>query len=315
MKKNSLKNLSGVTTITPSYNDKEKVFRLLDSIKKCNYPKIESIVVVGDTGDTISEGRKKYPSVKWISSGPVDVGQTGRYNIAMAYANKKNHLLYVDSDVIFEKDMIHKLIERLEGDNKIGIVTPMILYLEDKDWVNQAGATVDLWTGKVTVGWGPKKDWLEAKEVQNSGTVMLFKREMIDKIGWFEDWYMCYFDPDYCLRGKQAGYSTWYEPKAICYHDQPKDSDKWEPRVLGRAWLLGKNRTLFMRKHGKNIFVYILFLPILFAYYLRTSIKYGIFPKWLELIWGTVAGFFSPVTKDYNIPIPTVVYDDIRNKN
>lgn len=295
-----------VTTITPSYNDKEKVFRLLDSIEKCKYPKLESIVVVGDVGDTISDGRRKYPWVKWISSGPVDVGQTGRYNIAMAYADPRDHLLYIDSDVIFEKDTIHKLVERLESKKKIGIVTPMILYLEDKNWVNQAGANVNLWTGKVSVGWGPKEKWLGAKEVQNSGTVMLFKREMVERIGWFEDWYMCYFDPDYCLRGKKAGFSVWYDPKAICYHDQPKDPSKWEPRVLGRAWLLGRNRTLFMRKHGKSILVYLLFLPILLVYYLRIAIKYNIFDKWLELVSGTVAGFFTPITKENKIPIQPI---------
>lgn len=309
-----MRSIYGISTITPSYKDKEKVFRLLDSIKKSDYRNVESIVIVGDTGDTISEGKKKYPWVKWIYSGPVDVGQTGRYNIGFSFANPKNHILYVDSDVIFEKDMITRLVDRLESSKEIGIVTPMILYLEDKNWVNQAGATVDLWTGKVTIGWGPKKDWLVAKEVQNSGTVMIFKREMVDKIGWFEDWYMCYFDPDYCLRGKLAGYSTWYEPEAVCYHDQPKDSDKWEPRVLGRAWLLGRNRTLFMRKYGKNMLVYLLFLPLLFAYYLRTSLKFGIFPKWLELISGTVVGFLTPLNRGINIPIQPVLSDSVRNK-
>src|SRR3989344_5373436 len=302
-----MKKVTGVTVLTPSYNDKAKVYRLLDSIKNSDYKKIEAIVIVGGVENTLKEGPKKYPWVKWVSSyGAVDVGQTGRYNLGFLHANHKNHILYCDSDVVVEKDMISKLVEKLEGSKKIGIVTPMILYLSDKNWVNQAGANVDLWTGKVTVGWGPKNNFLEGKFVQNSGTTMIFKRELVNKIGCFEDWYMCYFDPDYCLRALKAGYQTWYEPSAKCFHDQSKDSDVWGPRVLSRAWLLGKNRTLFMRKHGNNLGVYILFLLPLLGYYFIKCWQYKIINKWWELIQGTIVGFFSPINKDIYIPSPQI---------
>lgn len=298
---------SGVTILIPSYNDKDKVYRLLKSIKKSDYPKLETIVIVGGDENTLMEGAKKFPWVKWVdSNGAVDVGQTGRYNLGFVYANHKNHILYCDSDVVIEKDMISKLVDKLESDRKIGIVTPMILYLSDKNWVNQAGANVDLLTGKVVVGWGPKKNFLESKEVQNSGTTMIFKRELVNKIGCFEDWYMCYFDPDYCVRALKAGYQVWYESNAVCYHDQSKDPNVWGPRVFSRAWLLGKNRTLFMKKHGKNLLVYILFLFPLFGYYFIKSWQYKILPKWWEFLQGTIVGFFTPVNKNLYIPFPKV---------
>jgi GT2 family glycosyltransferase len=135
---------------------------------------------------------------------------------------------------------------------------------------------------------------------------MIFKREMINKIGCFEDWYMCYFDPDYCVRGAKAGFETWYEPAAVCYHDQSKDEKIWSPRVLSRAWMLGKNRTLFMRKHGKNLPLYILFLIPLFGYYFIQAQKYKIMPKWFDLISGTMVGFFTPINKNLYIPIPKI---------
>jgi len=179
------------------------------------------------------------------------------------------------------------------------------LYLSDKNWVNQAGANVDLFTGKVSIGWGAKKNFLTARKVQNSGTVMIFKNSLVDKIGCFEDWFLCYFDPDYCLRAQKAGFETWYEPSAVCYHDQSKDPKVWRPRVLGRAYLLGRNRTLFMRKHG-NIFVYTLFLPLLLSYYLFEAVHFGIFFKWLELVRGTLVGYFYPVNKKIKVPLPQV---------
>lgn len=297
----------GVSAIIPSYNCRKVLFRLLDSLQKLDYSNLEILVVDNGSQDrTLEDGRKKYKWVKWTDAGEKNIGQTGCYNLGFAKANDKNHLMMVDSDVVATPNMISELIKRLESSEKIGIVTPLILTLKDKNWVNQAGAYVNLWTGRVTVGWGLRKDFLEAKEVQNSGTVMIFKRELVNKIGGFEDWFMCYFDPDYCLRAQKAGYSTWYEPKAICYHDQPTDPNVYEPRVMGRAYLLGKNRTLFMRKHGKFLPAYIAFLPVLFAYYLRTGIKYKILSKWFDLIHGTWDGFFSPIRKGLKVALPNI---------
>ncbi len=287
-----MKVFTKVSIIIPSFNCKSNLFRLLDSLKKTTYPKYKIIVVDNGSKDgTFKFGKKAYPDVKWIDAGEINIGQTGCYNLGFSYADENDHLLMVDSDVVIDKDMVKYLVLRLESKKNIGITTPMVLYLEDRNWVNQAGSNVDLLTGKVTVGWGPKKDFLDAKKVQGSGTVMLFKNKLVQKIGGFEDWFLCYFDPEYCLRAKKVGYECWYEPSAVCYHDQSKDPNIWRPRVLNRAYLLGRNRTLFMRKHG-NIYIYSLFLPILLGYYFIEALKYNLLIKWLELLRGSIAGFF-----------------------
>ena len=294
---------TGVSVVIPSYNCKKILFRLLDSLKKSNYSKFEVIVVDnGSIDETLGEGRKNYKWVRWIDAGEKNIGQTGAYNLGFSYANKKNHILMIDADVVPDSGMITKLVERLESDSQIGIATPMILYLNDKNWVNQAGSEVNLLTGKVTIGWGPKRNFLKAKEVQGSGTVMLFRRELVDKIGGFENWFLCYFDPEYCVRAKKAGYSIWYEPMAVCYHDQSKDPKVWRPRVLSRAYLLGRNRTLFMRKHG-DIFTYSLFLPFILGYYLIEAYKFRVIPKWFELIKGSFEGYNYPLRKSIKIPL------------
>lgn len=295
----------GVSAVIPSFNDKKKVFSLLNSLKKSTYTNLEIIVVVNGPVETLVEGKKKYGWVKWIDAGRDNIGQTGCYNLGFAYANKENHILYIDSDVTVDKEMVARLVEDIKSDPKIGIVTPMILYLSDKNWVNQAGSTVNLITGQVKVGWGPKKDFLVAKEVQNSGTVLLIKKEVVRKIGGFDNWFLCYFDPDYCLRAKKEGFITWYEPTAKAYHDQSKDPDIWRPRVLTRAYLLGRNRVLFMRKHG-NIITFSVFLPLILGHYFIESIKFGQLKKFSELCWGSFVGFFYPLKRSNYISLPKV---------
>jgi GT2 family glycosyltransferase len=296
----------GVSVIIPSFNGKKNVFRLLDSLQKTKFKPLEIIVVDNGSRDgSLLSGKKKYTSVKWIDAGKENIGQTGCYNLGFAYANKKNHITMVDSDVVVDSTMIGNLVKRLESKKNIGIVTPMILYLSDHEWVNQAGSQVDLTTGRVKVGWGPKKDFLKPMKVQNSGTVMIFKRELVNKIGGFDDWFLCYFDPDYCLRAKKAGFEMWYEPTAVAYHDQSKDPNVWRPRVLTRAYLLGRNRVLFMRKFG-NMVTFTLFVFPLLGYYFIECLRFGNFKKFFELCWGTIVGYFYPINKDLYIPLPKV---------
>src|SRR3989344_2463204 len=255
--------LTGISVVIPSFNGKNRLFRLLNSLKKSNYPKYEVIVVDNGSKDNLlADGKKIYKWVRWIDAGKINIGQTGCYNLGFAHAKKNNHILCVDDDVVVDKNMILKLVEAIDARPKIGVVVPMVLYLSDKNWVNQAGANVNLITGKVTVGWGSRENFSEAKEVQNSGTVMLYTREILNKIGGMDDWFLCYFDPDYCLRAKSRGYITWYTPDAIAYHDQSKDPNVWRPRVLTRSYLLGRNRVLFMRKHG-NMVTFSLLVPLL----------------------------------------------------
>ncbi|MEK7616870.1 MAG: glycosyltransferase family 2 protein [Patescibacteria group bacterium] len=300
------KSLPGVSAVIPTFNGKNRLFRLLKSLKDSNYPKLEVIVVDNSPAyDVMQEGKKKYKWVKWIYAGEKNIGQTGCYNLGFAHAKRKNHILCVDDDVVVDKDMILKLVEASDFRPDIGIVIPMILYLSDKNWVNQAGANVNLITGKVTVGWGLKKNFLQAKEVQNSGTVMLYLRSVIDKIGGFEDWFLCYFDPEYCLRAKKAGFITWYTPEAVAYHDQSKDPNIWRPRVLTRAYLLGRNRVLFMRKHG-NIFTFTLFIPFLLTYYLIETVRFGQLNKFFEMVFGTIVGFWYPLNNKSYIPLPKI---------
>lgn len=297
---------AGVSVVIPSFNNRYQLFRLLNSLKKSNYQNFEVVVVDNGSKDkTLIDGRKKYKWVKWVDAGSVNIGQTGCYNLGFAYARKINHILYCDADVKVDREMIRRLVEVAESSPKIGIVTPMILYLSDKNFVHQAGAEVNLTTGRVIVNWGPRKNLLQSRIVQNSGTAMLIKRAVINKIGGFEDWFLCYFDADFCLRAKKAGFITWYEANAFCFHDQSKDPNIWRPRVLTRAYLLGRNRVLFMRRHG-NMLTFSIFLLALWGYYFWESLKFKQMKKFIELLRGSIVGYFYPLSSANFVPLPKI---------
>ena len=52
-----------------------------------------------------------------------------------------------------------------------------------------------------------------------SGSCMVVKREVVEKIGYFDERFFAYQeDSDYCLRAKYAGWSIFYNPKAKIMH-------------------------------------------------------------------------------------------------
>ena len=281
-----------INIIIASYNCKKVWFRALDSLLKSKYPNFRVIVVDNrSTDDTVKEGIKKYSKVRWIDSGIKNIGWGGSYNLGIAKSDPNSDVVVFDSDVVATPELLTQLSLSAYKNTKVGIVTPMILYLNDKNWVNQAGAEVNLWTGLTKIGWGPKKDFQESKVVQNSGTVLYIKREVINKIGGFDNWFIGYLDPDYCLRAKRVGFSTWYEPQAVSYHDQSKEATDWTPRLLKRSYITMRNRILFMRRHSKNLGVFMLVLVPLTFYYCLLSFKYHNIGAIGELFRGIVSGF------------------------
>lgn len=301
-----MKKTYGITIVTPSYNCKKLTLRLLSSIQKLNYPKSKIEIIVVDnrsTDGTIEEIKRKYKDVKLIDAGLENVSWGGSCNLGFSKAKEDNDILMIDSDVVVDKNMIALLIKCAYSQKSIGIVTPMILYLEDHNWVNQAGANVDLVTGKVGIGWGPKENFLEDKEVQNSGTVLFIKREVIRKIGGIDNWFVAFSDADFCLRAKRAGYKTWYTHEAIAFHDQSKNPYIYRPRLLKRTKLVARNRVLFMRRHGKSLLLFSLFLPLFILYYTKEAIVFRQPRKIFEFIYGTILGFFFPMQSSNYIPL------------
>jgi len=311
MKKISNSSLPQVSVIIPSFNSKNNVLELLDSLFRINYKNLEVIVVDNGSGDgSIEAIKRKFPSVILVDAGKKNIGLTGSRNLGIRIASKKSdYLLFMDSDTIAEKNMIWEFVKFLKEHPKCGIITPMILYSSNKKWVNQAGSYVDLFTGKVKIGWGPVKNFKKPMQVQNSGTVLFVDKKVIDAIGGFDDQlFMCYEDVDFCLRARNAGFEIWYCPKAVAYHNQSIDENNWRPRVLGRSYALGRNRTLVLKKYSPFFTAYLLLVPLYILYYTREAIKYKKAEEIYRFIKGNIDGLLSSLEKSNYIEIPNYRY-------
>lgn len=311
---NKSKNSSDISVIIPSFNGKKHVLRLVYSLYAASYKNLEIIIVDnGSIDGTIEALKKRFPTTIVVDAGKKNIGLTGCRNLGISVARRSSkYFALMDADTVAEENMLLDLVEFMEDHPNCGISTPMILYLSNKKWVNQAGSYVNLFTGKVKVGWGSIKNFQKSIQIQNSGTVLFIDRKVIDVIGGFDDeLFMCYEDVDFCLRAKNAGFEIWYCSIAIAYHDQSLDENVWRPRILGRAYALGRNRTLTLKKYSPFFPIYLFFIPIFIAYYAKEALKYRKVEQISQFIKGNFDGLRFSLRRGNYVKLNSYKYEII----
>lgn len=286
--------MNKVSVIIPTYNSYKTLKSCISSIQKQSTKPVEIIVIDnGSTDGTSAKIKIKFPQVKLLTLYK-NTGVTGGRNAGIKKASKfSNYLLFFDHDMIADKNMISELIKIAESSFEIGIVTPKIYYYGNKKRIWSAGTGINLWTGKIIFRGGEDTGQYEKiEEVQVAPAAILVKRNAMKKLKFFDDaYFVSYEDTDFCFRARELGFKTFYAPKAISYHILSWDPKDDIDRVLSRAYWIGRNRVIFMRRFGVNppLFL-ILFLPLFSLYYLIFSIKVNRITDWLKFMLGTWRG-------------------------
>ena len=117
-----------VSILVPARNEEKNIASLLESIQKLEYKNIEVLVFDDqsndNTGIVVSEYSKTDPRIKLIPSTYLPKGWLGK-NFgcrSLAKQAKGDYLLFVDADVILEKDIIQYSIEMC-GKNGLGLLS------------------------------------------------------------------------------------------------------------------------------------------------------------------------------------------------
>lgn len=77
-----------------------------------------------------------------------------------------------------------------------------------------------------------------------SGNCMMIKRDVLDKVGYFDERYFLYYeDADYCQRVKKAGFAIQYVPRAILWHKNAQASGGSGNPL--QDYFITRNRLLF----------------------------------------------------------------------
>ena len=149
-------------------------------------------------------------------------------------AAKGKYLYILNQDLRFRKGTARTLLDRLKQDDTIGMIGPKYVGFDGRlQWSARAFPSYRhifyraLFLDRLfphhpefsswRMGWFDHEH--ERFVDQPMGAVMLIPREVIDRIGYMDEYFPLLFnDVDYCRRMKEAGYRLLYYPDAVVEH-------------------------------------------------------------------------------------------------
>lgn len=223
------------SVIIPTYGIKgiSMVDNLLGSISKFYNPGLDEIIISDDGSnvDTIpalSTLRDKYENIFKITPkyNPYYHSFAKTVNAGMKISNPDNDVLLLNNDMLaltnFEP-FVDFIKENKDIDNnKIGIIGAKLIY--PNLTIQHAGiARMRLLKRFRHIykhrNYNHPPTNIQKKYIAVTGACLYINRELINKIGFFDERYiLSYEDVDYCVDAQYNGYDVWYIPDVIMIH-------------------------------------------------------------------------------------------------
>jgi GT2 family glycosyltransferase len=262
---------SSVAIILLNWNSYQDSYECLKSLASLSYPNFHVFLVDNASTDgSFSKIMKDQESGQFkvnltcIQAGR-NLGCAGGNNVGfkMAYEEGYDYYWMLNTDTYMGPNALSTLVDSIEKDNKIGIVGSKILYADTKlIWF--AGGTLNPYTGssaQIGINEEDRGQYDQVAEVDFIvGCSMLFRKELIQSIGFLEEDYFVYYeDTDWNLRAKKAGWKIVYVPSSVIYHKETAKKTNLSPYY---AYYLIRNGYLMISRINKQ-YKWIAFISLL----------------------------------------------------
>lgn len=239
--------------ITLTYNQLECATKpFLNSLYKFTDKDLFDFYIVdnGSTDDTVTylkNFQKENNNISIICN-KENEGYSKGNNIGIKQALEQENYEYIcllNNDILFTENWLTDLVKTFDAEKSVGLVSPRIndkCKLTVKNYLN-----------------GYKKFLTKFKNEYREVVTpyfccVLIKREVLDKIGLFDENYTpAYFeDNDLSFRAMYAGYKCLYNNRIFVYHNHSTSCNS----LKSRDDIFEKNRKYFYEKHplGKYVF-------------------------------------------------------------
>lgn len=241
-----------VSIITVNFNQPEATCQLLISIKK-HYDNNVEIILVDNASDKNceSEFKKIIPNLIFVRL-KVNLGFAGGNNLGISFA-KGVFVLLLNNDTEITNGCIETLITELKQDDNIGLLSPLILYDNDRSVIQYAGYTpLNYLTARNSqIGQFQKNvgqyDGITKKTGFCHGAAVICRRDFLNKAGLMDENYFLYYEEfDWCEKFKRIGKTINFTGKTHIYH---KESITVGKDSAIKTYFMTRNRMLFIRKN------------------------------------------------------------------
>jgi GT2 family glycosyltransferase len=244
-----------VYAVVTHWNALDDTTECVTSVLTSEYDNLATVIVDnGSSNGSADILEQRFPQVTVLRTGE-NGAITAAYNWGMQFAldNSADYVLMLNNDIAIHPQMVSLLVAAAERDDTVGVVTPKTYYYDRPDIIWFAGgqrSRFDFGSLQTHEGERDAPANSRAGEVDYAwASGMLFKRELLQKMGLFDTrFYLYYDDVDICIRAQQAGYRIWYEPNALMWH---KVSHSTGSARFTRIWARSKMR--LFRKHARGL--------------------------------------------------------------
>ena len=210
-----------VSVIVPVFNQWDVTARCLASLFRCD-PEIPIQVVVVDdaSNDETPNMLSGLPGVDILRNGS-NRGFLRSCNRGSAIAGGR-YIFFLNNDTELADGALRSLVDRIEGDDTIGIVGSKLIYPDGR--LQEAGGVI--WSDANGWNYGrldspQKPEYSFFRDVDYvSGAALLLPAELFRSVGGFDERYApaYYEDADLCFAVRAAGKRVVYEPRSVVTH-------------------------------------------------------------------------------------------------
>jgi len=309
-----------LSIIIVNYNVKEFIQNLIQSIYKATPGLSYEIIIVDNasTDGSVEFLREKFPTINIIAN-KINLGFSKANNQGLKLATGK-YLLLLNPDALVREDTFIRMIQFFEENPEAGLAGCKILNPDGTLQLACRRSFPGPWTSfckvtglsslfpksrlfaKYNLTYLNEDDTYEVDAI--SGSFMMFKKEVYDKIGGLDEQFFMYGeDLDFCYRVQKAGFKVYYVHNTQIIHykgESTKRSSLDETRIFYSAM------HLFVKKHLSTSFLVELILQT--AIFFRRIIaflgksKLIIFPIILDLVFFDISLFIADKTYSYFKP-------------
>ena len=238
-----------VSVVIANLNRRDLLELCLESLWRQTFTEFEVVVVDnGSSDDSAAYLRSVQNSRLRVVELPTNLGFAGGCNAGIVKARGR-FIATLNNDAEVDPAWLTELVRVMESAPGIGMCASKILFHGERDRIDKAGHLIYLdglnhgrGSGEPDIGQFEKSE----EVLFPDGAAALYRREMLDQVGLFDDVFFAYGDDaDLGLRGRLAGWTCIYVPTAVCYHMHSATAGEFSPL---KAFLIERNRIFVLVK-------------------------------------------------------------------
>ena len=222
-----------VSLIIVNFNGEKLLEDCFTSLARQTFTDFEVIFVDnGSSDESLARIRQLMPDAKCLALGE-NTGFARGNNVGMVQAVGR-YIVLLNNDTQVDEHFLAELVRPAEQDPQVGMVAPKILDFYQRSRIDSVGGLVICRDGLAQGRGRCEEDCGQYDELGEvllpSGCAALYRREMLDEIGLFdESMFMYCEDTDLGLRGRWAGWKAVAAPGSVVYHKYSALSGAYSP--------------------------------------------------------------------------------------